>query len=51
LIEPEQRLAGRRLFFDDDRDIGDFVSKLARKRGYCALYLLLEVDPSGRPTC
>jgi len=33
LIEPEQRLAGRRLSFDDDRDIGDDVSKLAREGG------------------
>jgi hypothetical protein len=33
LIEPEQRLAGRRLSFDDDRDIGDDLSKLAREGG------------------
>jgi len=44
LIEPEQRLTGRRLFFDDDRDIGDVVSKVARKRRYCVSYLLLEID-------
>src|SRR4051794_8327458 len=43
LIEPKQRLAGRRLSFDHDRDIGDDVSKLARKDRQCVLYLPLEV--------
>ena len=47
LIEPEQRLAGRWLRFDDDRDIGDDVSKLARKGRDCVLYLPLEVDLTG----
>src|SRR6266540_6646049 len=44
LIEPEQRLAGRRLSFDDDRDVGDDPSKLAREGRQCVLYLPLEVD-------
>ena len=44
LIQPQQRLPGRRLSFDDDRDIGDVVSKVARKRRYCVSYLLLEID-------
>src|SRR2546426_9030694 len=44
LIEPKQRLAGRRLHFDDDRDIGDDVSKFAREGGHCVFYLPLEVD-------
>ena len=33
--------------FHDDRDIGDDVSKLARKGGHCVLYFLLEVDLTG----
>src|SRR5438093_12556994 len=44
LVEPEQRLARRRLRFDDDRDIRDDLSKLAREGGDCVLYLPLEVD-------
>src|SRR2546430_2360808 len=44
LIEPEQRLARRRFSLDDDRDIGDDMSKVARKRGQRVLYLPLEVD-------
>jgi hypothetical protein len=37
-------LAGWRLHLDDDRDIGDDVSKLARERGNSVLYFTLEVD-------
>jgi len=44
LIQPEQRLPGRRLPFDDDRDVRDDVSKVARKRGHCVLDLPLEVN-------
>jgi hypothetical protein len=47
LLQPELRLPGRRLFFDDDRDIGDDISKFARERGDRLLDLLLEVDLTG----
>lgn len=47
LVEPEQRLPGRRLSFDDDRDIRDDVSKLGREGGQCVLYLPLEVNLPG----
>src|SRR6266480_4792347 len=44
LIEPKQRLAGWRLHFDDDGDIRDDASKLARERGNGVLYFPFEVD-------
>jgi uncharacterized membrane protein len=47
LIEPEQRLSCWWLHFDDNRDIGDDVSKLAREGGDRVLNLPLEVDPTG----
>ena len=44
LIEPEQRLAWRRLFLDHDRDVGDDLAKLIGERGEGVLYLSLELD-------